>query len=262
MSTPVLKAAVADYFSGHEWSLSFEVGDNTGWDTKRHIDAVAMNLWPSRGLALHGIEMKVSRGDWQKELANPAKAEEIHRYCDFWWLAATRGVVKDAQEIPIGWGFLEMTEGGTLRMKRQAAKQERPIDLRRGFVAGMLRARERADSHEFTQAVNAEAERRVAKYVESRSAARILDDTKATVRLAKLTSVCGEAGMGWLTDDDICRAVGFVLRSRTASGYSGILGLIEKFEAAEHAARRAATDLRDAAAVYGIDMLSEKITGR
>ena len=33
----------------------------------RYADAIAMNLWPSRGLAVHGFEIKISRGDWQRE---------------------------------------------------------------------------------------------------------------------------------------------------------------------------------------------------
>jgi hypothetical protein len=47
-----------------------------------------MSLWPSRGIELHGIEIKVSRNDWLKELGDPAKADEIARFCDRWWVAA------------------------------------------------------------------------------------------------------------------------------------------------------------------------------
>src|SRR4051812_18306594 len=41
----------------------------------RSADAIAMSVWPSRGLELHGFEVKVSRGDWLRELREPAKAE-------------------------------------------------------------------------------------------------------------------------------------------------------------------------------------------
>ena len=47
-------------------------------------------VWPSRGLYLHGFEIKVHRNDWLRELKNPAKAEEIAGYCHFWWVVATR----------------------------------------------------------------------------------------------------------------------------------------------------------------------------
>ena len=51
-------------------------------------DAVIMSLWPSRGLELHGVEIKVSRADWKREAADPAKAEAIAAYCDAGELAS------------------------------------------------------------------------------------------------------------------------------------------------------------------------------
>ena len=39
-----------------EWALFFEVADSTGLAGHgRYLDAVAMNLYPSRGLELHGF---------------------------------------------------------------------------------------------------------------------------------------------------------------------------------------------------------------
>lgn len=252
--TTTLRDAVAAYFSGQEWSLAFEVGNATGAGVSRHADAVAMNMWPSRGLSVHGIEMKISRGDWQRELAKPEKAEAIHRYCDFWWLAATRGVVKDIEEVPPGWGLLEMTEAGQLRVKRQAAKQERASDIPRSFVAGILRAHDRAESGEFQRAVNAAAEKRVEAAITHERASRQNQMTHAAQSLAKLIAALGEKKLEYLADEDICRAVAFVIKAGAVDTYGGILRLIDKFETAERNARWAADELRDAATQAGIEM--------
>lgn len=253
-TTPTLRAAVASYFSGNEWSLAFEVGNATGASVSRHADAVAMNMWPSRGLAIHGIEMKISRSDWQRELANPEKAEAIHQHCDYWWLAATRGVVKDVEEIPPGWGFLEMREVGTLQVKRQAVNLDRPSDIKRSFVAGILRAKDRRDSTEFKEAVRAESEAAVTAAIESERRQKDYDRSSAVDRLAKLQAAIGEKSLRYISDEEICRAVAFVLHVGAASTYGGVLGLIDKFQTAESNARWAADQLREAAEKLGIEL--------
>lgn len=254
MTTPALRKAVAGYFSGQEWSLAFEVGNATGAGVSRHADAVAMNMWPSRGLTIHGIEMKISRGDWQRELANPKKAEEIHQYCDYWWLAAARNVVKDVEEIPPGWGFLELTEAGTLRVKRQATHEQRQSDMKRSFVAGMLRARDRADGDEFKAAVQVAADAAVARAIENERLHADRHRAEATQRLGNLTAALGEAGLRYLDDKDVCRAVAFVLKAGAVGRYGGLLGLIGKFEEAEKAARWAADEMRAAAEQFGVEL--------
>lgn len=266
MTTQLLRELVSEYFSGQEWSLTFEVGNGTGAGVRRHADAVAMNLWPSRGLALHGIEIKASRSDWQRELNDPAKAEEIHRHCDCWWLVAAHGVVKDINEIPPGWGFMEMgkvdplSEDGKrprLRLKRQATKLERPHAVDRGFVAAILRAQQRAEGVEHSRAVQKAVESTVERRVENIMASRKQENSEAVERLKKLTAACGEVGLRWVGDDEICRAVAFVLKSGAASSYHGIVGLIQSFESAEASARHAASDLREAAVAAGIPLKEE-----
>lgn len=88
-----------------------QVANKTGSGVSRTADAVVMGLWPSRGLTLEGIEIKVSRSDWLRELSNPSKADVIFRYCDKWYVACPVGVVdlkKDA--FPETWGLLEIEQ--------------------------------------------------------------------------------------------------------------------------------------------------------
>ena len=45
-----------------------EVRAQTGYAAGGSADGLALSLWPSRGIELHGFEVKVSRSDWLREL--------------------------------------------------------------------------------------------------------------------------------------------------------------------------------------------------
>ncbi len=99
-----------------------------------------MNLWPSRGLSVHGFEVKVSRSDWLSELRNPAKSASIQRFCDHWWLVVgDKGIVQPG-ELPDTWGLfvVEGKEKKRLVCRKEAPKLEAQ-SLDRTFVASMLR---------------------------------------------------------------------------------------------------------------------------
>jgi hypothetical protein len=83
------------------------VRNSTGYGD-RTCDAIAMSLWPSRGLELHGIEIKCSRGDWLHELKRPDKADKMFKYFDRWWLAVSDESVAHDYEIPPTWGLIVM----------------------------------------------------------------------------------------------------------------------------------------------------------
>lgn len=126
-----------------------QVRDRAGFDATRTLDAVVMDTWPSSGLALHGFEIKVSRADWRRELAEPAKSAAFTRLLDYFWIVAPPDVVQRA-ELPELWGLLETTERG-LVAKVQASRlrgtvsggwrgQPGPEPMDRSFVARLLRA--------------------------------------------------------------------------------------------------------------------------
>jgi len=62
-----IRAAMRRWFAPPESAIVYEVAQSTGARAHRHLDAVAMELWPSRGLAIHGIEIKVNLYDWRRE---------------------------------------------------------------------------------------------------------------------------------------------------------------------------------------------------
>ena len=125
-------------FSRPGFVLIRQVRNATGFNRKqtRYADGVAVSLFPSRGVFFAGIEVKVSRSDWQKELADVEKSAEIQRFCRHWWIAAPPGIV-NKNELPPTWGLYEI--GDRCRPVIQAPVLEcEPPSV--GFTAALLRA--------------------------------------------------------------------------------------------------------------------------
>ena len=135
MSTTV-HAALAKRFPSPEWATFFEVRDAAGFNARRSADVVAMNTWPSRGLSVHGVEVKVSRSDWLRELKDPAKSASVQRFCDRWWLAAGDDKVAKIEEVPEAWGLLVLRGKALVQVKEAPPLPAEP--LTRGFVAMLL----------------------------------------------------------------------------------------------------------------------------
>lgn len=133
--------ALAKWYRPPEWAFFGQVRAGTGWGSpNRYADAIALNCWPSRGLELHGFEIKVSRGDWLSELRDPAKSEAVQKYCERWWVVAPESedfeLIKTA-EVPAMWGFILAGKDG-LEFVKEAPKLE-AVPLDRPFFASLLR---------------------------------------------------------------------------------------------------------------------------
>ena len=113
------------------------VADEASVGATRWADAVAMGLWYSRGLHLHGFEIKASRSDWLRELKKPDKAEPIFRSCDRWWLVAADDTIVKGDELPEQWGLL-IPQGKVLKVAKMAPLLE-PHHMTRPFLAAVLR---------------------------------------------------------------------------------------------------------------------------
>lgn len=132
--------ALREHFKSPEYALLPQVRNGTGFAREpRTADALVMGLWPSRGIYLHGIEIKVSRSDWLREKDAPEKAEEIGRFCDFWWIAAGSDKIVLEGELPADWGLLIPNAQGKLRVQSPANKRAEPVPISRIFLASILR---------------------------------------------------------------------------------------------------------------------------
>jgi hypothetical protein len=123
----------------------------SGFDARRTLDAVSLQLWPSSGMLLDGYEIKVSRSDWLRELKNPAKAQEFVGLVDRLWLVVSdEAIVKDG-ELPESWGLLAAKDGA-LRLKHRATRladdsglvthpdHALPARFSRSFLVPLMRA--------------------------------------------------------------------------------------------------------------------------
>ena len=113
-----LKTMLAKRYAPPEWATLFEVKDGVGWSGSRRLDAVAFNLWATRGLEVLGFEIKVDRRDWLRELAMPAKAEAAGSVVDRFYVVAPPDVVEPG-ELPPKWG-LKTVKGGKFFETRKA----------------------------------------------------------------------------------------------------------------------------------------------
>jgi len=124
------------------WAFLTQVRNGTGYGRRtRTADALAMSLWPSRGLELHGFEVKSHRSDWLHELKTPEKAEEIAQYCHRWWIVAEDDVV-ETTEIPPTWGLM-VPKGHGLTVVKAAELQDAEVPTY-PFLGALLRNAEQS----------------------------------------------------------------------------------------------------------------------
>lgn len=112
--------ALAARYKPPEYAFLTDVRNSVGFSGRvRTADAMAMSLWPSRGIYMTGFEVKVSRADWKKELAQPEKAEELAQFCKLWFIACPEKLI-DKDEVPPGWGLIHVKEDGGLKYAKPA----------------------------------------------------------------------------------------------------------------------------------------------
>lgn len=125
-----LFARLQGTFSAPGYITLEEVRDATGFDGTRTADAMAISLYRSRGKALWGFEMKVSRTDWLKELKQPEKAESIMQYCDYWGLVVPDKNIVKPGELPPTWGMY-VAQKNRLKCVTPCPKLEpRPLSMK------------------------------------------------------------------------------------------------------------------------------------
>lgn len=257
-----VKALLRARFGGDGAICMEEVGSGTGAGAGRWADMVAMETWPSRGLVIHGIEVKVSKYDWLREKANPEKAEAVHRYCDFWWLAVAPGVVADVADVPAGWGVLEAREDlagkRELKVLRAAERQERAKDVPRIFVAAMLRSITRAADTRINSFIQGEVHKRVhAERERDRERAKA-GHSRFSALAAAVTAEMGDKA-DWVGDDEMARAMALVIKLDLTKSYGGLGDVLRGLATAEEAAKKIRGRMeKDPALTAALDVASIK----
>ncbi len=206
------------YGESDEWVILSEVRNRAGFDASRTADAIAMNMWPSRGLALHGFEIKVSRSDWVREMKAPAKAEAFYGLVDYWWLVVSDPALVHDGELPDGWGLLA-PRGPGLGVVTEAAKHP-DVETPRNFLAALLR---RAEREVTPEAVHARTRREgydeglTAGRTASKEALRQVraERDRDRAAIAEFEEVIGQPLRRWGGQEGLVEALAIVLEGRT-----------------------------------------------
>lgn len=139
----VLEQLLAERYPLPEWVFLPQVSNSTGTYHSRTADAIALNCYPSRGMELHGFEIKVTKQDWLHELRDPAKSVAVQQYCDRWWLVISRDDFVEQGTLPPTWGMMAVrySKAGKYYLKiiHPAPKLETPKPFTKGFVASVFR---------------------------------------------------------------------------------------------------------------------------
>jgi len=131
-----LAALVRDRYHYRDFVVIEQVRSGLG-QRVRIADVLAMGLWKSRDLFIHGMEVKTHRTDWLSELEKPEKAEEIAQFCDYWWIVVEDPTVARKEELPVNWG-LYIAEGSRLNVAVEAKPlQAKPPD--REFLCSIVK---------------------------------------------------------------------------------------------------------------------------
>jgi hypothetical protein len=124
-------------FPADQYAMLYEVRDAAGFGASRSADIMMIGLWPSRGCALEGMELKISRSDWLRELKKPQKAEAFVPYCDRWWVIASTPDIVKVEELPPTWGLMVPRGNGMGVIKQAPDLTPKPVD--RSLLAAMLK---------------------------------------------------------------------------------------------------------------------------
>lgn len=126
-------------YAGTNWCLLEGVGNGAGFGNSGWSDAIAMQTWPSKGLAVLGFEVKATRADWMRELDRPQKNGEWQTACHEWYVVTPKGTLQPG-ELPASWGHMVPSGKDKLRIvsrcERDQVAETVPLEL----MAAVFRA--------------------------------------------------------------------------------------------------------------------------
>lgn len=125
-------------FSAPAYVVLPQVRNGTGWSRNRTrtADALIVSTWPSRGIWIAGVEIKLLIQDWRRELADVAKSAEIQKWCKYWYVATPKGLV-NPNDLPETWGLIECNAKGSEIVVKAPELNPCPPDMQ--FLASILR---------------------------------------------------------------------------------------------------------------------------
>lgn len=118
----------------------FRAGTGYASASERYLDAWVMQCWPSGPMLAIGIEIKISRSDWAREIRKPMKRDSALRITNQFYVAAPTGMITEA-ELPNEAGLIEVEELAGVHFKASIVVQapHREFDFTWPFIASLAR---------------------------------------------------------------------------------------------------------------------------
>ncbi len=232
----------------------------------RRVDYLALGLWASRGQAIDGHEIKVSRSDWLSELGKPSKAEAWWPVCHRWWLVVPDESIVQDGELPAGWGLMVPPAGNRRTMKVIVKPTFRNVATPPWLTIAMVKRDRGAHVNQMNSAVHQachdgrEEGRRSAYAEQERREGKILtlDMERRLLLLARIEAELGRTveQYAWRDDDKIepeIAAVALQVANAlgTTKSYGQLNTRIDTMLRGIEDASKAAVDLRKARATLG-----------
>lgn len=96
-------------FPKSHWHVAYEVSSVGGGMMTagaRWADCIALGREKSDGeILIHGLEIKIIRGDVINEIRKPEKSAPFLKLCHYWWMLCPPSLIEIAQELPERWGI-------------------------------------------------------------------------------------------------------------------------------------------------------------
>ena len=134
-----IRVALENRFTRSDgYAVIHEVGNRSGAGKIRAADTLIFDLWPTRGLKIIGVEIKVTRSDMVSELKNPRKWKAAAANCNLWKLAMPEELDISGLDLPEEWGTLRVKPDGSVANGRPGkqllgASSEKAKIVRGGF---------------------------------------------------------------------------------------------------------------------------------
>lgn len=201
-NTPQVEDMIERKFAENgEYIVLFDCPDSVGMKQERRCDAVALGMWGRTEYTVNGFEIKVSRGDWLRELKQPKKSDPFIDKVDKWWLVTGNITVAKPEEIPDYWGWMNATGSG-LRIMRPAkaiGSADGMVSMNRKWAYGLIQRAHRGAAEEITRQVHKridEAMAREKERLEAEYANRNRDYYKTMYESLKAKVDAAEASSG------------------------------------------------------------------
>jgi len=103
-----LRKRFGNAYMRHRWAKfeEFRVGTGFGRGAEQRVDLWVMGMWQTNRMARIAYEVKMSRSDFRRELAQPTKRRQALLISNEFWFAAPFDVIPP-DEVPLECGLVE-----------------------------------------------------------------------------------------------------------------------------------------------------------